>query len=192
MTPVFGGDGTSRLTVGLVRFTPGRTDQLAPTCQRQLLVCTTASVWSALATGTPWRCGRESVWTLAGEEHFHGGTAQNMMCHYAILDAAGDTEATTWLEPVTDDALHRGPHRGGCEPSRSSAVSSHGLCEKSGRRHPGQRQSGHDLGHERKTTPCPSRPDRLHARRRVGGLLALTTPMDIAGDVDAPIQASLG
>jgi alkylhydroperoxidase/carboxymuconolactone decarboxylase family protein YurZ len=28
----------------------------------------------------------ESVWTPAGEVHFHGGTAENMMCHYAILD----------------------------------------------------------------------------------------------------------
>jgi hypothetical protein len=26
-----------------------------------------------------------------------------MMCHYAILDACGDGEATTWLEPVTDE-----------------------------------------------------------------------------------------
>ncbi len=25
------------------------------------------------------------------------------MCHYAILDAAGDQEATTWLDPVTDE-----------------------------------------------------------------------------------------
>jgi quercetin dioxygenase-like cupin family protein len=44
----------------------------------------------------------ESVWTPAGEEHFHVGTADTMMCHYAILDATGDGEATTWLEPVTD------------------------------------------------------------------------------------------
>ena len=38
------------------------------------------------------------------------GTAKNMMCHYAILDASGDGEATTWLEPVTDEqylAAHR-------------------------------------------------------------------------------------
>ena len=45
----------------------------------------------------------ESAWTPAGEEHFHGGTAENMMCHYAILDASGDGEATTWLEPVADE-----------------------------------------------------------------------------------------
>jgi len=45
----------------------------------------------------------ESVSTQAGEVHFHGGTAENMMCHYAILDASGDGEATTWLEPVTGE-----------------------------------------------------------------------------------------
>jgi mannose-6-phosphate isomerase-like protein (cupin superfamily) len=45
----------------------------------------------------------ESVWTPAGEVHFHGGTAENMMCHYAILDGSGDGEVTSWLEPVTDE-----------------------------------------------------------------------------------------
>ena len=51
-----------------------------------------------------------SNFTPAGEERFHGGTAGNMMCHYAILDAAGDGEPTTWPEPVTDEhylAAHR-------------------------------------------------------------------------------------
>lgn len=47
--------------------------------------------------------GGDTVWTPAGEEHWHGGTAATMMCHYAILDASGDGEATTWLEPVTDE-----------------------------------------------------------------------------------------
>jgi hypothetical protein len=64
-------------------------------------------------TGDVWMnpvSGGDGVWTPAGEEHFHGGTAENMMCHYAILDASGDGEATTWLEPVTDEqylAAHR-------------------------------------------------------------------------------------
>jgi quercetin dioxygenase-like cupin family protein len=46
----------------------------------------------------------DTVWTPAGEEHWHGGTAENMMCHYAILDEApaGDATTTTWLGPVTD------------------------------------------------------------------------------------------
>jgi hypothetical protein len=33
-----------------------------------------------------------------------------MMCHYAILDAAGEGEATSWLESVTEEqyaAAHR-------------------------------------------------------------------------------------
>ncbi len=70
MNPVFGGDGTSQLTCGFVRFTPG--------------------------ARTNW--------------HSHVNGQLNMMCHYAILDASGDGEATTWLEPVTDEqylAAHR-------------------------------------------------------------------------------------
>ena len=44
----------------------------------------------------------DTVWTPAGEQHWHGGTADNMMCHYAILDETPAGDATTWLEPVTD------------------------------------------------------------------------------------------
>jgi quercetin dioxygenase-like cupin family protein len=44
----------------------------------------------------------ETVWTPAGEEHWHGGSAENMMCHYAILEETPASDATTWLEPVTD------------------------------------------------------------------------------------------
>lgn len=70
----------------------------------QLLVCTDGIGLVGTRDGKTvvLRAG-ESVWTPAGEEHFHGGTAENMMCHYAILDASGDGEATTWLEPVTDE-----------------------------------------------------------------------------------------
>jgi hypothetical protein len=77
----------------------------------QLLVCTDGIGLVGTRDGKTvvLRAG-ESVWTPAGEEHFHGGTAENMMCHYAILDASGGGEATTWLEPVTDEqylAAHR-------------------------------------------------------------------------------------
>jgi quercetin dioxygenase-like cupin family protein len=103
MNPVFGGDGTSRLTVGLVRFTPGARTNWHSHANGQLLVCTDGVGLVGTRDGhtVVLRPG-ESVWTAAGEEHFHGGTTDTMMCHYAILDAAGDAEATTWLEPVTD------------------------------------------------------------------------------------------
>ena len=103
MNPVFSGDGTSQLTVGLVRFTPGARTNWHRHANGQLLVCTDGVGLVGTRDGNTiaLRAG-ESVWTRAGEEHFHGGTANNMMCHYAILDAAGEGDATTWLEPVTD------------------------------------------------------------------------------------------
>ncbi len=104
MNPVFGGDGTSALTVGLVRFTPGARTNWHRHANGQLLVCTDGIGLVGTRDGhTVLLRAGESVWTPAGEEHFHGGTGDNMMCHYAILDAAGDAEATTWLEPVTNE-----------------------------------------------------------------------------------------
>jgi quercetin dioxygenase-like cupin family protein len=104
LDPVFDGDGSSRLTVALVRFTPGARSNWHSHANGQLLVCTDGVGLVATRDGNAvlLRPG-ESVWTPAGEEHFHGGTADHLMCHYAILDAAGDAEATTWRDPVTDE-----------------------------------------------------------------------------------------
>jgi quercetin dioxygenase-like cupin family protein len=45
----------------------------------------------------------DTVWTPPGEQHWHGATSDNMMCHWAMLEDTADGEATTWLEPVTDE-----------------------------------------------------------------------------------------
>jgi quercetin dioxygenase-like cupin family protein len=104
MDPVFTGDGASQLVVGLVRFTPGARTNWHSHANGQLLRCTDGVGLVATRDGTAIRISAgDTVWTPAGEEHWHGGTASTMMCHYAILDAAGDGEATTWLEPVTDE-----------------------------------------------------------------------------------------
>ena len=109
LNPVFGGDSTSQLTCGLVRFTPGARTNWHSHANGQLLVCTDGVGLVGTRDGktVALRAG-ESVWTPAGEEHFHGGTAETMMCHYAILDgdpAHSQTggQATTWLEPVSDE-----------------------------------------------------------------------------------------
>lgn len=104
MNPVFGGDGTSKLTVGLVRFTPGARTNWHHHANGQLLVCTDGVGLVGTRDGRTvvLRAG-ESVWTPSGEAHFHGGTVETMMCHYAILDASGAADATTWLEPVSDE-----------------------------------------------------------------------------------------
>jgi quercetin dioxygenase-like cupin family protein len=103
LNSVFAGDDESHLVVGLVRFTPSARTHWHSHANGQLLVCTEGLGLVATRDGSvvQLRAG-ESVWTPAVEEHWHGGTAENMMCHFAILDAGGDAEATTWLEPVSD------------------------------------------------------------------------------------------
>src|SRR5580704_10948363 len=56
MNPVFGGDGTSQLTCGLVRFSPGARTNWHSHVNGQLLVCADGTGWSALATGRPSCC----------------------------------------------------------------------------------------------------------------------------------------
>jgi quercetin dioxygenase-like cupin family protein len=104
MNMIFNGDGTSQLLAVHVRFTPGARTNWHSHANGQLLVCTDGVGLVSTRDGKTvvLRAG-ESVWTPAGEEHFHGGTATNMMCHYAILDGSGDGEHTTWLEPVTEE-----------------------------------------------------------------------------------------
>ena len=104
LDPLFNGDGASELVLGLVRFTPGARTNWHSHANGQLLHCTDGAglVVSRDGTVISLKPG-ETVWTPAGEEHWHGGTANTMMCHYAFLNAAADGPATTWLEPVTDE-----------------------------------------------------------------------------------------
>lgn len=50
----------------------------------------------ACAPATP--CGRRPV-----EDHWHGGTAENVMCHIAMLESGQHGDGTTWLESVSDE-----------------------------------------------------------------------------------------
>jgi quercetin dioxygenase-like cupin family protein len=77
LTPIFNGDGTSRLVVGLVRFTPcGRTNWHSH-ANGQLLQCTDGVGLVVTRDGTVIRLrAGEAVWTPAGEEHWHGATAE--------------------------------------------------------------------------------------------------------------------
>lgn len=105
---VLGGQDGSRLVVGLVRFTPGARTNWHSHANGQLLVCTDGAglVVSRDGTVLHLRAG-ESVWTPPGEEHWHGGRPDQMMCHYAILAETEAGDATTWLEPVTDPEYDR-------------------------------------------------------------------------------------
>lgn len=103
LDPVFDGDGNSELVVGLVRFTPGARTNWHSHANGQLLRCTDGVGFVATRDGKVVRIrAGDAVWAPAGEEHWHGAAASTMMCHYAILDASGDGDATRWLEPVSD------------------------------------------------------------------------------------------
>jgi len=104
MNPIFTGDGTSHLVVALVRFTPGARTNWHSHANGQLLHCTDGVGLVVTHDGTAVRMrAGDTVWTPTGEEHWHGSTADNMMCHYAILDETPAGDATRWLEPVTDE-----------------------------------------------------------------------------------------
>jgi quercetin dioxygenase-like cupin family protein len=104
LDPIFNGDGTSQLVVGLVRFTPGARTNWHSHANGQLLRCTDGVGLVVTRDGTAIRLrAGDTAWTPAGEQHWHGASGNSMMCHYAILDAAGEADATTWLEPVTDE-----------------------------------------------------------------------------------------
>ncbi|HEU0087977.1 MAG TPA: cupin domain-containing protein, partial [Pseudonocardiaceae bacterium] len=45
----------------------------------------------------------DTVYTPPGEEHWHGATQDNFMCHLAMLEGTVEGDGTTWLEPVTDE-----------------------------------------------------------------------------------------
>ena len=97
------------MTVALVRFTPGARTNWHSHANGQLLHCTDGVGLVATRDGTTIRMrAGDTVWTPAGEEHWHGGTADNMMCHYAILDETPAGDARTHATPPHPPRRHRG------------------------------------------------------------------------------------
>ena len=94
----------SRLIASTVRFTPGARTNWHSHALGQTLHCTEGVGYVVNRDGQviTMRAG-DTVWTPPGEEHWHGGTADNFMCHIAMLEGGEDGDGTTWLEPVTDE-----------------------------------------------------------------------------------------
>jgi quercetin dioxygenase-like cupin family protein len=86
----------------MVRFTPGARTNWHSHPLGQTLHCTDGVGLVATRDGTVilMREG-DTVHTPPGEEHWHGATRDNMMCHLAMVEHL-DGESATWLEPVTD------------------------------------------------------------------------------------------
>jgi quercetin dioxygenase-like cupin family protein len=104
VTPIKKSEEPSRLIASLVRFTPGaRTNWHSHAVGQTLYVAEGVGlVVNRDGTVIRMRAG-DTVWTPPGEEHWHGGTADNFMCHIAMLEGTADGDGTTWLEPITDE-----------------------------------------------------------------------------------------
>ena len=94
----------SRLIASIVRFTPGAHTNWHSHVLGQTLYCTDGVGLVVSRGGTVIRIRPgDTVWTPPGEEHWHGATDTNMMCHLALLEGSDVGTGTTWLEPVTDE-----------------------------------------------------------------------------------------
>lgn len=104
LNPIKQAEEPSRLIVSLVRFSPGARTNWHSHALGQTLHCTDGAGLVVDRDGTVIRLRPgDTVWTPPGEEHWHGGTATNLMAHLAMLEGTDGGDGTTWLEPVTDE-----------------------------------------------------------------------------------------
>ncbi|GIE36101.1 cupin [Actinoplanes italicus] len=105
MTPVYNGTGPSRMTVALVRFTPGARTNWHSHAVGQTLHVTEGVGLVGTRDGSVLHIhAGETVLCPPGEEHWHGAADTTFMSHLAMLEAKPDGgDPTTWLEPVTDE-----------------------------------------------------------------------------------------
>lgn len=103
VNPIYRGERPSRMIISLVRFTPGARTNWHSHAVGQVLHVTDGTGLVAIRDGTVIRMRPgDTVYTPPAEEHWHGATDGNFMCHLAILEGTGDGDGTTWLEPVAD------------------------------------------------------------------------------------------
>ena len=105
LTPIYSGTGPSRMSVTLVRFTPGAHTNWHRHAVGQTLHVTEGVGLVGTRDGTVFRIhAGETVVCPPDEEHWHGAAADTFMSHLAMLESLpGGGDPTTWLEPVTDD-----------------------------------------------------------------------------------------
>ena len=104
VNPIYRGEEPSRMIVSLVRFTPGARISWHSHAVGQTLHVTDGIGLVQTRDGTVIRMRPgDTVHTPPGQEHWHGATAGNFMCHLAMLEGASRGDGTTWLEPVTHE-----------------------------------------------------------------------------------------
>lgn len=104
VNPIYRGEEPSQMIVSLVRFTPGARTNWHSHAVGQTLHVTDGIGLVATRDGTVIRIRPgDTLHTPPAEEHRHGATDDNMMCHLAMLKGIPGGDGTTWLEPVTNE-----------------------------------------------------------------------------------------
>ena len=105
MTPIYSGAAPSRMSVTLVRFTPGAHTNWHRHAVGQTLHVTEGVGLVGTRDGTVFRIhAGETVVCPPDEDHWHGAAPETFMSHLAMLEALPDGgDPTTWLEPVPDE-----------------------------------------------------------------------------------------
>lgn len=105
MTPIYHGTGPSRMTVALVRFTPGARTNWHTHAVGQTLHVTEGVGLVGTRNGEVLRIrAGDTVICPPDEDHWHGAAEDTFMSHLAMLEARPDgSDPTTWLEAVTDE-----------------------------------------------------------------------------------------
>jgi quercetin dioxygenase-like cupin family protein len=105
VTPIYNGTRPSRMTVALVRFTPGAHTNWHRHAVGQTLHVTDGVGLVGTRDGQVIRVrAGDTVICPPDEEHWHGATPGTFMCHLAMLENLPDgADPTIWLEPVPDE-----------------------------------------------------------------------------------------
>jgi quercetin dioxygenase-like cupin family protein len=105
VTPIYSGQEPSRMTVALVRFTPGAHTNWHSHAVGQTLHVTEGVGLVGTRDGSVLRIrAGDTVVCPPDEEHWHGAAADTFMSHLAMLEnLPGGGDPTTWLEPVPDE-----------------------------------------------------------------------------------------
>ena len=105
LTPIYRGTDPSRMSVSLVRFTPGAHTHWHRHAVGQALHVTEGVGLVGTRDGSVERVrAGDTVLCPPDEEHWHGAAADTFMSHLAMLEVNPDgSDPTTWLEPVTDE-----------------------------------------------------------------------------------------
>jgi quercetin dioxygenase-like cupin family protein len=104
VTPIYNGQEPSRMTVALVRFTPGARTNWHSHAVGQTLHVTEGVGLVGTRDGSVLRIrAGDTVVCPPNEDHWHGAAAETFMSHLAMLERLeGGADPTTWLEPVPD------------------------------------------------------------------------------------------